>query len=71
MYTLVRQNSSSLVGIREAVSCMLALVLAEIFFKFHSFTMECLAFLVTWTALSGAMDMVGRQYLKSIWRKTG
>ena len=25
-----------------------ALVVAELFYKFHSFTLECLAFLVTW-----------------------
>jgi hypothetical protein len=27
-----------------------ALVVAELFYKFHSFTAECLAFLVTWLA---------------------
>ena len=26
----------------------LALVCAEIFYRFHSFTLECLAFLATW-----------------------
>jgi hypothetical protein len=33
-----------------------ALVVAELFYKFHSFTLECLAFLATWYAL----DLVAR-----------
>jgi hypothetical protein len=28
-----------------------ALTLAELFYKFHSFTLECLAFLATWYAI--------------------
>ncbi len=31
---------------------MIALVIAEFFYKFHSFLLECLAFLVTWFVLS-------------------
>jgi hypothetical protein len=29
----------------------LAIVIAEFFYKFHSFTLECIAFLLTWYAL--------------------
>jgi len=32
-----------------------ALVIAELAFKFHSFTLECLAFLATWTVLSAVV----------------
>jgi hypothetical protein len=28
-----------------------SLVVAELFFKFHSFTLECMAFLATWFVL--------------------
>ncbi len=27
---------------------MLSMLIAELFYKFHSFTLECLAFLATW-----------------------
>jgi len=37
-----------------------ALVTAELFFRFHSFTLECLAFLATWYALDRALDTVAR-----------
>ena len=29
----------------------LAFLIAELFFKFHSFTLECAAFLLTWLAI--------------------
>jgi hypothetical protein len=32
-----------------------ALVIAELFYKFHSFTLECLAFLGTWYVLDLAL----------------
>jgi hypothetical protein len=32
----------------EVPSLMGALVVAELFYRFHSFTLECVAFLATW-----------------------
>jgi hypothetical protein len=32
----------------HAPSAVIAILIAEIFYKFHSFTLECVAFLVTW-----------------------
>ena len=52
MYTLARHLTSREVIAREAATFMISLVVAEVFYKFHSFTLECLAFLVTWMALS-------------------
>jgi hypothetical protein len=52
MHTLI-QN----IGIREAVASeaaplLASMITAELFFKFHSFTLECAAFLATWYGLS-------------------
>ena len=44
----------------EAPSLGVALVVAELFYKFHSFTRECLAFLATWYVLSLVGDLVRR-----------
>jgi hypothetical protein len=52
MYTLVRQLGSREIVAREAPTCAASLVLAEFLYKFHSFTLECLAFMATWLALS-------------------
>jgi hypothetical protein len=51
MYQLVLALSA-----RELVAGQLpaiggSIVIAELFYKFHSFTLECLAFLATWWVL--------------------
>jgi hypothetical protein len=53
MYTLLRRAGLQEGLLIEAPSLTLSIVLAEMFFKFHSFTLECLAVLATWLVLSG------------------
>jgi hypothetical protein len=41
---------------------VLAFILAEFFFKFHSFALECLAFLATWLAIDIVFDrLIGKR----------
>lgn len=49
MSVLERQARSivELIG-DHAPSAVTAIIIAELFYKFHSFTLECVAFLVTW-----------------------
>ena len=49
MYSLLRSSSRATVLAREVPALVAALVTAELFYKFHSFTLECVAFLATWT----------------------
>jgi hypothetical protein len=35
---------------------VLSFLIAEFFYKFHSFTLECLAFLATWLVLDVIID---------------
>jgi hypothetical protein len=37
-----------------------AWIVTELFFKFHSFTLECAAFLVTWAVFDRAIGFVTR-----------
>jgi hypothetical protein len=60
MYSLVRSVDNRTTAVREAVTLAAALGIAEVFYKFHSFSLECLAFLATWAALSGAAELGGR-----------
>ena len=62
MYALLRHREGPAVTAREASTFAVALVLAEAFYKFHSFSLECVAFLATWAALSGLADL-GRRLL--------
>ena len=52
MYSTIRRLGIRDAVIREAPPLVSALIIAELFFRFHSFSLECLAFLATWTGLS-------------------
>lgn len=52
MYESIKQLGLLPFLSREAIPIGLSLVIAELFYKFHSFTLETLAFLATWYALS-------------------
>ena len=51
MYTLVRLLSVKRFAAEQVPALALAWIIAELFFKFHSFTLECGAFLATWFVL--------------------
>jgi hypothetical protein len=52
MHTLIRMVGVRQAVSREAPSLVPSIFIAEAFYKFHSFTLECAAFLATWYALS-------------------
>lgn len=61
MYTLINSMPIKQFLAEQASVIAIAFIIAEIFYKFHSFTLECAAFLVTWFLLDSAV-----QYLKKI-----
>ena len=60
MYSLMCNLGTGAALAREGSTLITSLVLAEVFYKFHSFSLECLAFLATWAALSGSIDLAAR-----------
>lgn len=48
MYTLFRMLPIKRLAYEQVPALGLAFLIAELFFKFHSFTLECAAFLATW-----------------------
>ena len=52
MYTYVKDVGVPAFLLREAPAFGASFLIAELFYKFHSFTLECLAFLATWYVLS-------------------
>jgi len=52
MFSLLASFAPRALAVRELPGFFAALFIAELFFKFHSFTLECVAFLSTWYALS-------------------
>lgn len=52
MYSLIERLGLQLALRQELVPFAIAFTIAELFYKFKSFTLECMAFLITWYALS-------------------
>ncbi len=48
MYTLFRMLPLKRLAYEQAPALTLSWLIAELFYKFHSFTLECAAFLGTW-----------------------
>lgn len=60
MYSLIRQLSARRVLLEQAPALAVAMVVAEILYKFGSFTLECLAFLATWYVTDLVIHTVAR-----------
>ena len=65
MYTLVRSIPLRQLLLEQAPIIMVSLLIAELLYKFHSFTLECIAFLVTWYVL----DLVTNYMSNAVMRK--
>ena len=58
MYSLVRTVARRDLLLQHAPAFAVSMVIAELFYKFHSFTLECAAFLVTWYGLSWVQSLI-------------
>jgi len=58
MFSLVKDLGVRVAVKQEAVPFLIAFVIAELFFKFKSFTLECLAFLAVWFVLSFLQSLI-------------
>jgi hypothetical protein len=61
MYTLLRSITVRQLFLEQIPALGSSIVIAEIFYKFHSFTLECLAFLVTWFVIDAMLKFIGKQ----------
>jgi len=60
MYSLIRSMTLRQGLTQQLPALAASLWLAELFYKFHSFTLECGAFLATWFVLDAAIQGVTR-----------
>ena len=58
MYTLLRSVPMRTLLVTQVPALGLAFVVAELFYKFHSFALECLAFLATWFVFDAVLTSV-------------
>jgi hypothetical protein len=64
VFTLIKSIPLRDLLITQAPALFAAFVIAEAFYKFKSFTLECLAFLVTWFVLDALLTGVRRLWYK-------
>ena len=62
MYTLTRTLPVQRRLLEQTPALFVSFVIAEQFYKFHSFTLECLAFLVTWYGSNRVWTQVHRKF---------
>ena len=60
MFELMRSSSLRQLLSRQAPVLAASLIVAEMFYKFGSFTLECLGFLATWLVLDALVSLVAR-----------
>jgi len=58
MYHLFTSLRSRELFLQQLPACLLAGTTAEVFYTFHSFTLECAAFLCTWFVIDAALHAV-------------
>ena len=60
MYTLIRAIPLRDLVFEQAPALVVSWVIAELLYKFHSFTLEMAAFLATWFVVDGVMSTARR-----------
>ena len=64
MFELLRSSTLRQLLARQAPALAISLIVAELFYKFGSFTLECLGFLATWFVLDAVFAQIGRALAK-------
>ena len=60
MYTLLRSLPRMRLVTEQVPAMGISLLVAELFYKFHSFVLECVAFLLTWLVVDAAIQVARR-----------
>ncbi len=58
MFTLIKMISTRELLQQQAPSLTASFLIANVFYKFGSFALECVAFLGTWYVLDAAVNLV-------------
>ena len=62
MYTLIKSVPLSKLLVMQAPVLIISLLIAETFYKFHSFLLESIAFLATWFVIDLVVSLVSNQW---------
>lgn len=62
MYALFRSMSLNKLLINQLPILLISMIIAEVFYKFHSFTLETIAFLATWFVLDWLVQFLRTRF---------
>ena len=65
MFELIRSSSRRELLWRHAPAVVISFVIAEVFYKWGSFSLECLGFLVTWFMLDAVFSLIAGRLARS------
>ncbi|MFM2057414.1 MAG: hypothetical protein RLY71_1799 [Pseudomonadota bacterium] len=71
MYALIAKRPARELLTRHAPTLVGALVIAEMFYKWHSFLLETGGFLITWYLLDALVSQVERRLTRSAGENSG
>ena len=66
MYSLMRSMSLRSLLVEQLPVLLISMIIAEVFYKFRSFTLETIAFLATWFVI----DFVVQRVLRALAKRT-
>lgn len=61
MFTFIRSIPLRQLLLEQTPMILVSLFVAELFYKFHSFTLECIAFLATWYILDAVVKFLSKE----------
>ena len=61
MFTLIKYSTVPQIITKRLPGLVISLIIAEIFYKFHSFTLECVAFLGTWFLVDLIIEVIANR----------
>jgi len=64
LYTLFHHLPLNRILSEQAPALLVAWICAELFYRFHSFTLECAAFLATWFAVDLSIQWLRQVFAK-------
>ena len=70
MYTLIRLIPVKRLLLEQAPALAVSFAIAEAFYKFHSFTLECGAFLATWYVADALIQPIARRVSVALGRQS-
>ena len=62
MHKFIKSMSIREIFIEQVPAVILSIFIAELFYKFHSFTLECLAFLATWYLIDLVISLLSKLF---------